>query len=105
MTGRLEAEDSLMNFELHLMEAFFPLLKGVLATTDVIVGCREVDVAIILDRKDTDFYKSQAFALEVHAAYNCKVWIQLCYLCTIYVFKPFQMMHFIFNISSNSTHF
>ncbi|KAL8228019.1 hypothetical protein R6Q57_015603 [Mikania cordata] len=72
--------------KMELMDGAFPLLKGVIATTDVIEACKGVDIAIMLggfplrkdDNKDLLFknvgiYKAQASALEQHADSNCKV--------------------------------
>ena len=64
---------------------FFGL--GVVATTDVVEACTGVNVAVMvggfprkegMERKDVmsknvSIYKSQASALEQHAAFNCKV--------------------------------
>lgn len=63
------------------------LLSGVVATTDAVEGCTGVNVAVMvggfprkegMERKDVmsknvSIYKSQAAALEKHAAPNCKV--------------------------------
>ena len=60
---------------------------GVVATTDVVEACTGVNVAVMvggfprkegMERKDVmsknvSIYKSQASALEKHAAANCKV--------------------------------
>lgn len=62
-------------------------LTGVVATTDVVEACTGVNIAIMvggfprkegMERKDVmsknvSIYKSQASALEKHAAANCKV--------------------------------
>lgn len=64
----------------------FPV-TGVVATTDAVEGCTGVNVAVMvggfprkegMERKDVmsknvSIYKSQAAALEKHAAPNCKV--------------------------------
>ena len=61
--------------------------SGVVATTDAVEGCTGVNVAVMvggfprkegMERKDVmtknvSIYKSQATALEKHAAPNCKV--------------------------------
>nr|POF19507.1 malate dehydrogenase, cytoplasmic [Quercus suber] len=66
---------------MEMTDAAFPLLKGVVATTDVEV-CKDVNIAVILGgypwkkimlRKDmlstnVFIYKAQALALEEHAA-------------------------------------
>lgn len=60
---------------------------GVVATTNVVEACTDVDIAIMLggfprkdgmERKDVmaknvSIYKAQASALEQHASSNCKV--------------------------------
>lgn len=65
--------------------------SGVVATTDVVEACTGVNVAVMvggfprkegMERKDVmsknvSIYKSQASALEKHAAANCKVIIHL----------------------------
>jgi len=62
-------------------------VSGVVATTDVVEACTGVNVAVMvggfprkegMERKDVmsknvSIYKSQASALEKHAAANCKV--------------------------------
>lgn len=60
---------------------------GIVATTDVVEACKDVNVAVMvggfprkegMERKDVmsknvSIYKAQASALEKHAAPNCKV--------------------------------
>ncbi|KAJ0836858.1 putative malate dehydrogenase [Helianthus annuus] len=78
--------ETLIGVKMELMDGAFPLLKGVIATSDVIEACKGVDVAIMLggfphrkdDNKDLIFsnvaiYKAQASALEQHADPDCKV--------------------------------
>lgn len=62
-------------------------VSGVVATTDVVEACSGVNIAVMvggfprkegMERKDVmsknvAIYKSQASALEKHAAANCKV--------------------------------
>uniref|UniRef100_A0A0D9XKM6 Malate dehydrogenase n=1 Tax=Leersia perrieri TaxID=77586 RepID=A0A0D9XKM6_9ORYZ len=81
------ATDSLNGVKMELVDAAFPLLKGIVATTDVVEACTGVNVAVMvggfprkegMERKDVmsknvSIYKSQASALEAHAAPNCKV--------------------------------
>ncbi|XP_071736095.1 malate dehydrogenase-like [Rutidosis leptorrhynchoides] len=80
------AAETLEAVKMELMDGAFPLLKGVVATTDVNEACKGVDIAIMLggfpltkgDRKDlisknVGIYKAQALALEQHADSNCKV--------------------------------
>ncbi|XP_058094540.1 malate dehydrogenase [Magnolia sinica] len=81
------AAESLNGVKMELVDAAFPLLKGVVATTDVVEACTDVNIAVMvggfprkegMERKDVmtknvSIYKSQASALEKHAAANCKV--------------------------------
>ncbi|VFQ63337.1 unnamed protein product [Cuscuta campestris] len=81
------AAEALNGVKMELVDAAFPLLKGVVATTDVVEACTDVNVAVMvggfprkegMERKDVmsknvSIYKSQASALEKHAAANCKV--------------------------------
>ncbi|KAF5452682.1 hypothetical protein F2P56_027652 [Juglans regia] len=80
------AAEALNGVKMELVDAAFPLLKGVVATTDVVEACTGVNIAIMvggfprkegMERKDVmsknvSIYKSQASALEKHAAANCK---------------------------------
>ncbi|XP_051128978.1 malate dehydrogenase-like [Andrographis paniculata] len=81
------AAEALNGVKMELVDAAFPLLKGVVATTDAVEACKGVNVAVMvggfprkegMERKDVmsknvSIYKSQASALEKHAASNCKV--------------------------------
>ncbi|KAE8726333.1 malate dehydrogenase [Hibiscus syriacus] len=81
------AAEALNGVRMELADAAFPLLKGVVATIDVVEACTGVNVAVMvggfprkegMERKDVmsknvSIYKSQASALEQHAAPNCKV--------------------------------
>ncbi|KAM0934301.1 putative malate dehydrogenase [Dioscorea sansibarensis] len=81
------AAEALNGVKMELIDAAFPLLKGVVATTDVVEACSGVNIAIMvggfprkegMERKDVmsknvSIYKSQASALEQHASPNCKV--------------------------------
>ncbi|CAA0806669.1 Malate dehydrogenase- cytoplasmic 2 [Striga hermonthica] len=81
------AAEALNGVKMELVDAAFPLLKGVVATTDPVEACTGVNVAVMvggfprkegMERKDVmsknvSIYKSQASALEKHAAANCKV--------------------------------
>ncbi|XP_075523858.1 malate dehydrogenase-like [Primulina tabacum] len=81
------AAEALNGVKMELVDAAFPLLKGVVATTDVVEACTGVSVAVMvggfprkegMERKDVmsknvSIYKAQASALEKHAAANCKV--------------------------------
>lgn len=85
------AAEALNGVKMELIDAAFPLLKGVVATTDAVEGCTGVNVAVMvggfprkegMERKDVmsknvSIYKSQAAALEKHAAPNCKVMIDI----------------------------
>ncbi|KAG2548459.1 hypothetical protein PVAP13_9KG186800 [Panicum virgatum] len=81
------AAEALNGVKMELVDAAFPLLKGVVATTDVVEACTGVNVAVMvggfprkegMERKDVmsknvSIYKAQASALEAHAAPNCKI--------------------------------
>ncbi|KAI5063836.1 hypothetical protein GOP47_0021123 [Adiantum capillus-veneris] len=81
------AAEALNGVKMELVDAAFPLLKGVVATTDVVEACKGVNIAIMvggfprkegMERKDVmsknvSIYKSQASALEEHAAKDLKV--------------------------------
>ncbi|CAI0558974.1 unnamed protein product [Linum tenue] len=81
------AAEALNGVKMELVDAAFPLLKGVVATTDVVEACTGVNIAVMvggfprkegMERKDVmtknvSIYKSQASALEKHAAAGCKV--------------------------------
>ncbi|KAL2477896.1 malate dehydrogenase [Forsythia ovata] len=77
----------LKGVKMELIDAAFPLLKGVVATADVVEACKGVDIAVMvggfprkegMERKDVmseniSIYKAQASALEQYAAPDCKV--------------------------------
>ncbi|CAL9752414.1 unnamed protein product, partial [Musa acuminata subsp. burmannicoides] len=81
------AAEALNGVKMELIDAAFPLLKGVVATTNVEEACGGVNIAIMVggfrrkegtERKDVmsknvSIYKAQASALEQYAAANCKV--------------------------------
>ncbi|PIA35616.1 hypothetical protein AQUCO_03500164v1 [Aquilegia coerulea] len=81
------AKEALEGVKMELIDAAFPLLKGVIATTDVVEACTDVDIAVMvggfprtegMERRDVmsnnvSIYKAQASALEKHASANCKV--------------------------------
>ncbi|CAI0393767.1 unnamed protein product [Linum tenue] len=81
------AAEALKGVQMELLDAAFPLLKGVVATTDVAEACKGVKVAVMvggfprkegMERKDVmsrnvSIYKAQASALEKNAAQGCKV--------------------------------
>ncbi|PKI56633.1 hypothetical protein CRG98_023016 [Punica granatum] len=81
------AAEALEGVKMELIDAAFPLLKGVVATTDVVEACMNVNIAVMvggfprkegMERKDVmsknvAIYKAQASALEQHAAADCKV--------------------------------
>ncbi|XWS77278.1 hypothetical protein CRYUN_Cryun01aG0247500 [Craigia yunnanensis] len=81
------AAEALNGVKMELIDAAFPLLKGLVATTDVVEACKGVDIAVMvggfprkegMERKDVmtknvSIYKAQASALEQHAAPDCKV--------------------------------
>ncbi|KAK7815852.1 malate dehydrogenase [Quercus suber] len=72
---------------MEITNAAFPLLKDVVATTDVVEACKDVNIAVMLGgyplkeitlKKDmlstnVSIYKAQALALEECAAADCKV--------------------------------
>uniref|UniRef100_A0A7N2LCT5 Malate dehydrogenase n=1 Tax=Quercus lobata TaxID=97700 RepID=A0A7N2LCT5_QUELO len=82
-----QAAESLHGIRMELTDATLPLLKSVVATTDVVEACKDVNIAVMLGgspreaitlRKDmlstyVSIYKAQALALEEHAAADCKV--------------------------------
>ncbi|CAI8606655.1 unnamed protein product [Vicia faba] len=79
--------EALKGVKMELIDAAFPLLKGVVITTDVVEACKDVNIAVMvagiprkegMERKDVmsrnvSIYKAQASALEEHAAADCKV--------------------------------
>ncbi|KAL9252736.1 Malate dehydrogenase, cytoplasmic-like protein [Drosera capensis] len=79
--------ENLIGVQMELIDAAFPLLKGVIATTNFVEACKGVDIAIMvggfrrkegMERKEVlsrnvSIYKAQALALEEHASENCKV--------------------------------
>lgn len=81
------AAEALEGVRMELIDAAFPLLKGVVATTDVLEACKGVNIAVMvggfprkegMERKDVmsknvSIYKAQASALEKHAASDVKV--------------------------------
>ncbi|KAL3615547.1 hypothetical protein CASFOL_041208 [Castilleja foliolosa] len=81
------AAEALNALKMELIDAAFPLLKGVVVTTDVVEACDGVEIAILvggyrrkdgMERKDVmsknvSIYKAQALALDQHAAPDCKV--------------------------------
>ncbi|KAL4178693.1 hypothetical protein AMTRI_Chr13g116370 [Amborella trichopoda] len=72
---------------MELVDAAFPLLKGVVATSDLFRACTDVNIVVMLwgflrkdgmDRremisKNVSLHKAQASAIGKHAAPNCKV--------------------------------
>jgi malate dehydrogenase len=81
------AKQALEGVKMELIDAAYPLLAGVVATTDAEEACKGVDVAVMvggfprkagMERKDVmsknvAIYKAQAAALEKGAAAGCKV--------------------------------
>ncbi|KAI0501277.1 hypothetical protein KFK09_016221 [Dendrobium nobile] len=79
--------EALNGVKMELVDAAFPLLKGVVATTDVVEAFTGVNIAVMvggfplqegMERKEVmpknvSIYKAQASALEKHADPNCKV--------------------------------
>ncbi|XP_021737212.1 malate dehydrogenase, cytoplasmic-like isoform X2 [Chenopodium quinoa] len=76
------AAEALNGVKMELVDAAFLLLKGIVASTDAAKACKGVNVAVMvggfprkegMERKDVmaknvSIYKSQASALEQHAA-------------------------------------
>ncbi|CAN6477915.1 unnamed protein product [Victoria cruziana] len=81
------AAAALDGVRMELIDGAFPLLKGIVATTDVVEACSGVNIAVMLGgfprkegmerkvmmSKNVSIYKGQASALEQHAAADCKV--------------------------------
>ncbi|GAB4819783.1 hypothetical protein N2152v2_006829 [Parachlorella kessleri] len=81
------AAQALQGVKAELIDSAFPLVHGIVATTNVEEACKDVDVAIMvggfprkagMERKDVmgknvAIYKSQAAALEKNASKDCKV--------------------------------
>ncbi|XP_050207175.1 malate dehydrogenase, cytoplasmic-like [Mercurialis annua] len=81
------ASQSLQGVKMELIDSAFPLLQGVVATTNVVEACKGVNIAIMvggfpckegMERRDLlpiniPIFRAQASALEHHAATNCKV--------------------------------
>ncbi|XP_074279996.1 malate dehydrogenase, cytoplasmic-like [Silene latifolia] len=81
------ASEALNGIKMELIDSAFPLLKGIVATTDVEEACEGVNIAVMLggfrrkegmERKDVlsknvSTFKAQASALENFAAQDCKV--------------------------------
>ncbi|OMP00691.1 hypothetical protein COLO4_12458 [Corchorus olitorius] len=81
------AAEALKGVKMELIDAAFPLLRDVVATTDAVEACKGVNIAVMvggfprkegMERKDVmsknvSIYKAQASALEKHAAPDCKV--------------------------------
>ncbi|KAJ3680603.1 hypothetical protein LUZ60_016881 [Juncus effusus] len=79
--------ETLISLKMELVDSVLPLLKGVVVTTDVDIACKGVNFAIMLGgfprkegmerkeliSKNVSNYKTQASALENHAAPNCKI--------------------------------
>ncbi|CAH9112660.1 unnamed protein product [Cuscuta epithymum] len=79
--------EALEALKMELIDSAFPLLKGVVATTDANEACKGVNIAIMaggfprkegMERnavmsKNVPIFKSHGLALEKHAASNCKV--------------------------------
>jgi malate dehydrogenase len=81
------AAEALQGVKMELIDAAFPLLQDVVATTDVEEACKDVDIAVMLggfprkagmERKDVmsknvSIYAAQAAALEKNASKDVKV--------------------------------
>jgi len=74
---------------MELVDAAFPLLKGVVATTDLVEACKGVNIAVMvggfprkegMERKDVmsknvSIYKSQASALGETLLLTARFWL------------------------------
>lgn len=81
------AATALLGVRMELLDAAYPLLAGIVATTNVEEACKDVDVAVMIggfprkagmERKDVmaknvTIYKNQASALEKFASKDAKV--------------------------------
>ncbi|KAK9749194.1 hypothetical protein RND81_02G108400 [Saponaria officinalis] len=81
------SSEALKAIKMELIDSAFPLLKGIVATTDVEEACEDVNIAVMLgglprkegmERKDVlaknvSIFKAHASALEHYAAADCKV--------------------------------
>ncbi|CAA0806030.1 Malate dehydrogenase- cytoplasmic 1 [Striga hermonthica] len=81
------AAEPLNALKMELIDSAFPLLRGIVATSDIVEPCDGVDIAILLagfrrkegmERKEVlsknaSIYKAQALALDRHASPDCKV--------------------------------
>eukprot|EP00877_Chromochloris_zofingiensis_P013202 jgi/Chrzof1/8135/UNPLg00180.t1_MDH3[v5.2] len=81
------AAQSLEGVKMELLDAAFPLLAGVVATTNLEEACKDVDIAVMvggfprkagMERKDVmsknvSIYATQAAALEKHAKKDVKI--------------------------------
>uniref|UniRef100_A0A7N2LH74 malate dehydrogenase n=1 Tax=Quercus lobata TaxID=97700 RepID=A0A7N2LH74_QUELO len=82
-----QTNEALNSLKMELLGSAFPLLKQVVATSDNVEACKDVNIAIMiagysrkdgLDTKDlmsknVSIYKDVASVLEQHAAADCKV--------------------------------
>ncbi|KAK4592874.1 hypothetical protein RGQ29_017147 [Quercus rubra] len=82
-----QADEALNGIKMELIDAAFPLLKGVIATTDIVEASKDVNIALMLGgllqkegmermdmmSKNVSIYMAQALALGKHAAVDCKV--------------------------------
>uniref|UniRef100_A0A7N2LFN9 malate dehydrogenase n=1 Tax=Quercus lobata TaxID=97700 RepID=A0A7N2LFN9_QUELO len=80
-------DEALNGIKMELIDAAFPLLKGVISTTDIVEACKDVNIAVMLGgfprkegmertdmmSKNVSMYMAQALALGKHAAADCKV--------------------------------
>ncbi|KAI8545426.1 hypothetical protein RHMOL_Rhmol07G0038500 [Rhododendron molle] len=81
------AAEALKGVKMELIDAAFPLLKGIVATTDAVEACKSVNIAVMVGgfpckegmaRKDVlpktvPIYRAHASALGEHAAPSCRV--------------------------------
>ncbi|GAX78055.1 hypothetical protein CEUSTIGMA_g5497.t1 [Chlamydomonas eustigma] len=81
------AKQALEGVKMELLDAAFPLLKGIITSVDADIACKDVDIAIMvggfprkagMERKDVmtknvTIYRDQASALGKHASKDVKV--------------------------------
>ncbi|XP_075645550.1 malate dehydrogenase, cytoplasmic-like [Castanea sativa] len=82
-----QADEALNGIKMELIDDAFPLLKGVITTTNIVEACKDVNIAVMLggfprkegmERKDrmsknVSMYMAQAWALGKPATADCKV--------------------------------
>ncbi|KAL4600000.1 hypothetical protein ACB092_11G166000 [Castanea dentata] len=64
-----QADEALNGIKMELTDAAFPLLKGVIATMDIVEACKDINIVVMLG----GFPRKEASALGKHAVADCKV--------------------------------